>query len=45
MLLERCAKPVGGPVPLIALPSWAAQQVSMADGMAITEQVLPRFLE
>lgn len=43
-LIRTCAKPVGGEVNLIALPSWAVDAVSLVDGLTILEKVLPRFL-
>lgn len=45
LLIQNCAKPVGGPVPLQRLPSWAVEQVLIADGAKIAQEVLPRFLE
>lgn len=45
-LVARCAKPVAiGDITLLALPSWAVDQLSSADGFKIMEAVLPRFLE
>jgi len=43
-MLSSIAKPVGMET-LQALPSWALDKVTMADGFTISEKVLPRFLE
>jgi hypothetical protein len=39
-LLKYVAKPVG----MVTMPSWAVDQISMADGMTILTEVLPNFL-
>jgi hypothetical protein len=39
-LLKHVAKPVG----MVTMPSWAVDQISMADGMTILTEVLPNFL-
>jgi hypothetical protein len=39
-LLKFVAKPVG----MVTMPSWAVDQISMADGMTILTEVLPNFL-
>lgn len=44
-LIAKCAKPIGGPVQLQALPSWALDQISIADGLFIAQEVVPRFLD
>lgn len=41
-LIANVAKPTNG---LMALPSWAVDNVSIADGIKIANDVLPRFLE
>lgn len=41
-LINTCAKPVNSS--LQTLPSWAIDGMTMGDGMAITNKVLPRFL-
>lgn len=41
-MITTMAKPVGGT--MLALPSWAAEQMSLADGIFIMNNVLPRFL-
>ncbi len=41
-LIRTVAKPVG--TNLQVLPSWAVEQITMADGFLIQEKVLPRFL-
>jgi hypothetical protein len=41
-LIRTVAKPVG--TNLQVLPSWAVEQITMADGMLIVDKVLPRFL-
>jgi hypothetical protein len=43
LLIATIAKPLG--TSLTALPSWAAAQVSVADGVTIAREILPRFLE
>lgn len=45
LLIQTCAKPVGGPVQLQALPSWAVTQIAIADGLKIATDVLPSFLD
>jgi hypothetical protein len=42
-LLTLVAKPVGGS--LSALPSWAIDQITLADGVFVSSNILPRFLE
>lgn len=44
-LIRNRAKPIGGDVTLVALPSWAVSAVTLIDGMTIMDKVLPRFLE
>ena len=44
-LIATCAKPVGLSIPLQRLPTWALDQITIADGDAIAERILPRFLE
>lgn len=44
-LIRTVAKPVGMGDTLQALPTWAADKITMADGFTIAEKVLPRFLE
>lgn len=44
-LLEHCATPLTKDLGLISLPSWALDQITMADGFEIMEKVLPSFLE
>lgn len=41
-LIETIGKPLGTSLSL--LPSWALTQVTIADGLAISREVLPRFL-
>lgn len=43
MLLNTIAKPLG--TSLLQLPDWAVKQVTTADGFAITNEVVPLFLE
>lgn len=43
MALIRMARPVG--VELIALPSWAENQITMPDGTSIMIDILPGFIE
>lgn len=45
LMLKLIAKPIGGDINLIALPSWAIDQITMADGTFIMEHIRPRFLE
>jgi hypothetical protein len=40
-LLRHVAKPAG----LLALPSWALDQITIADGKVIAEKIVPRFTE
>ncbi|MEY9235404.1 hypothetical protein ABIF78_007727 [Bradyrhizobium japonicum] len=42
-LLETVAKPLG--TSLTALPSWALNLISVADGVVINREILPRFIE
>jgi hypothetical protein len=42
-LLRTVAKPVG--VSLLTMPTWAVDQITMADGMMIMDKILPSFLE
>jgi hypothetical protein len=42
VLLSTIAKPLG--TTLTALPSWAVAQITVADGVAISRTILPRFL-
>lgn len=42
-LIKRIGKPVDSS--LMVLPSWAVERISVADGVTITQKVLPRFLE
>lgn len=41
-LLRTVAKPVYSG--LVAMPSWAIDRISLADGVLISQQILPRFL-
>lgn len=41
-LLRRIAKPATGPQ-LMALPSWALDRITVADGVTIMREILPRF--
>jgi hypothetical protein len=41
-LVETIAKPLG--TTLSALPSWALNLISVSDGLAISRDILPRFL-
>lgn len=43
VLIETVAKPLG--TTLSTLPSWAANMITVGDGVTISQQVLPRFLE
>lgn len=43
MMIRTIAKPIG--TSLMALPSWAVSQITMADGFAIMNTVLPLFIE
>jgi hypothetical protein len=43
MLISTIAKPLG--TSLVQLPSWAVNQISSADGFAISNEVVPIFLE
>jgi hypothetical protein len=42
-LLSHVAKPIGAS--LLSLPSWALEQISLADGITIMNKVRPRFFE
>lgn len=42
-LIATMAKPAGGT--MLALPSWALDKISLADGIFIMNVVLPRFLK
>lgn len=42
-LISGVARPVDGS--MLALPSWAIDQITLADGMFIMNKILPRFLE
>jgi hypothetical protein len=42
MLLMTVAKPLG--ISLSLLPSWAVNQITVADGVTISKDILPRFL-
>lgn len=42
LLISTIAKPLG--TTLLQLPSWAVSQISMADGLLISREVLPHFL-
>lgn len=44
-MIRLLAKPVGLEINLQSLPSWALDQITMADGHTIMETVRPRFLE
>jgi len=44
-LIEHCATPLAKDLGLLRLPSWALDQITLADGMEIMDQVLPGFLE
>ncbi|MGY2987715.1 hypothetical protein [Bradyrhizobium sp. USDA 4508] len=41
-LIETVAKPLGST--LMQLPSWAINLISVADGVTISKEILPRFL-
>lgn len=41
--LLKIARPVGGDFQLVALPSWAADQLSLVDGIFILRNVIPSF--
>lgn len=41
--IQKCGKPVGKDVTLQALPSWAVEQISLADGVQILNEVMPGF--
>jgi len=43
--IESCASPLGSDLSLMSLPEWAVDEISLADGLAITNEVLPSFLE
>lgn len=45
LFIENMAKPITSDLKLQALPSWAVEQISPADGIFISRFVLPRFLE
>jgi hypothetical protein len=42
MLIQKLAKPLG--TTLTALPSWALDTLTIADGLFIMNEILPRFL-
>lgn len=42
LLISTLAKPLG--TSLMTLPSWAMEQITIADGLAIMSSVLPHFL-
>lgn len=42
--LLKVARPVGEDMTLLALPSWAIDQISLTDGAWIMEKVVPSFL-
>lgn len=44
-LLRKTATPVGEELSITSLPSWALDQITVGDGIAINNLVLPRFLE
>lgn len=43
-LLEDCAAPVGTEGNLLRLPAWAVDSLSVEDGLAIAQTVLPDFV-
>lgn len=43
VLIQKVADPIGSP--LMRLPSWAVDAITLADGITIAKTVLPRFLE
>jgi len=43
-LVAQVAKPLGPDITLTSLPSWALERLSAADGLAISQEVLPHFL-
>ena len=43
--LRTIAKPVGMSSSLLSMPQWAIDEITVADGFAMAEQVLPRFFE
>lgn len=44
LALLAVARPVGEDMTLLALPSWAIEQIALTDGAWIMEKVVPRFL-
>jgi hypothetical protein len=44
-LIKRCAQPIGLDSNITTLPSWALERMTVADGVTIMRNVLPRFLE
>lgn len=43
-LLRTVAKPVSSDTTLTTFPSWAVDQVTLADGLFVAQTILPRFL-
>lgn len=44
LALLKVARPVGEDMTLLALPSWAIDQISLTDGAWLMEKVVPSFL-
>jgi hypothetical protein len=44
-LIRSVAVPLGQETALMAMPDWATAAISIADGVAIAQEVLPRFLD
>jgi hypothetical protein len=44
-LIRSVASPLGQETTLMSMPDWAVDAISIADGVTIREQVLPRFLD
>jgi hypothetical protein len=44
-LIKKTATPVGADLTLTSLPSWALDRITVADGITIMRNVVPRFLE
>lgn len=43
-LIRNCSKPIMTEKSLLVLPEWAIDQITLIDGLAIMEHVLPSFL-
>lgn len=44
-MVKKLATPIGEDMSIKTLPTWAVNQITVADGVEIMKSVLPRFLE